>query len=255
MTKLLLILALVFPLAASAQWTLPQHIVHATSGGPAPTITYGSTACVNNASAASANCPMSGSVAVGDLLVVVSKTESATSGTTAAMSFADIVSCSSPTQVIPASTFQSNGSGHFSTAMFACIVTTAGAATPIVTWTGGDAGFTDIAVATYHTTNSWKTTFVDQTASSVAATVTTGCPTGTTATTTNANDLIVATCQNFNVGETWGTLSGFTNRGNSSRNTVGWYDKSVSATGTQSTTIPLSSTDVGIGMIAAFASN
>ena len=78
--------------------------------------------------------------------------------------------------------------------------------------------------------------------------------TGTTAATSNPNDLIVAVCDNYNVQESWDTLPGFTSRPASSTSTTGWYDTTVTSTGTQTANIPLSSSDVGAGMIAAFAS-
>jgi hypothetical protein len=137
--------------------------------------------------------------------------------------------------------------------MFACIVTTPGAASPVVTWFGSDAAFTDIKVGTYHTTTSWAPNFVDKVATNVATESSTRCSTGTIAATTNADDLIVATCDNFNAAQTWEPLDGFTLRANSSRNTTGWYDTRVSSNGTQTATIPLSSSDLGVGMIAAFS--
>jgi hypothetical protein len=139
--------------------------------------------------------------------------------------------------------------------MYGCIITTGGANTPVATWTLTTASFTDVMAAVYHTTGTWNSTFIDQSAISLNNTSTTTCPTGTTAATTNAHDLLVAICLNFNVGETWGALSGYTNRAGSSRNTSAWYDSTTSTTGTQSTTIPLSSTDFSLGMIAAFASS
>ena len=180
-------------------------------GGTLATITYAAAHCVGSTSTATASCALAASGAVGDLLVLASKSSTVVNTATAAVSFSGTASCSSPTQVI-APQWQPNGSGHFSAVLFACIITTAGATTPAVTWTGGDGSFTDIVAGTYHTTASWKSTFVDKSASNIVVTASTGCPTGTTAATTNANDLIVATCNNFNVAETWGTLAGFTNR-------------------------------------------
>ena len=250
----LLLLALLCCVPAIAQDQGESALLLASGGGGA-TISYAGAACVGNASAASGSCTMGASGAIGDLLIVISKTSATSSTPTAAMTFSGTASCVSPTQVI-APIWQSNGTGgHFIAAMFGCIITTAGARSPVVTWVGADGTFTDIAVATYHTSTSWKSTFVDRTATNIAATSSTSCPTGTTAATTNAADLIVAVCMNFNVAETWGSLAGFTNRASSSRNTSGWYDKSVSATGTQTATVPLSAADFGLGMIAAFASN
>jgi hypothetical protein len=164
--------------------------------------------------------------------------------------FSGTSSCT-PTQVVAPIT-QSNG-GPFRITISACIITTAGANTPVITWTVGN--FTDIEAFTVHTTNTWKTTFLDQTQNNIQATTSTSCPTGTTAATTTANDFILATCDTFTAGQTWGALAGFTQYATVSRNTAGTYYKVVTSTGTQSTTVPLSATDFGVGIIVAFASN
>jgi hypothetical protein len=123
----------------------------------------------------------------------------------------------------------------------------------VITWFGADGAFTDIKVGTYHARTSWAPNFVDRVATNVATESSTRCPTGTIAATANVDDLVVATCDNFNAAQTWGPLNGFTSRTGSSRNTAGWYDATVSSTGTQTATIPLSFSDLGVGMIAAFA--
>lgn len=227
-----------------------------TGGGGAPTITATTALCVGSASAAAANCTLGASGAVGDLLFVKSKSASVTNTATVAFTFSGTASCTPSTVVAPASAWQLNGTGVFIEGWSACIITTAGANIPVATWTGAGGTFTDIQAWTFHTTNTWKTTFLDQVSTPVIATVTaTTCPTGTTAATTTANDLVIATCDVFNAGQTWGALAGFTNLAGASRNTGGVYYKSVTSTGTQTTTVPLSTTDFGVGIIAAFASN
>jgi hypothetical protein len=67
--------------------------------------------------------------------------------------------------------------------------------------------------------------------------------------------LVIAVCQVFNAGQTWGALAGFTQQSSASRNTTGFYWKPVTSTGTQTATIPLSTTDFGLGFIVALKSN
>jgi hypothetical protein len=153
-----------------------------------------------------------------------------------------------------ATTWQDNGSGHFITSASGCIITATGTNTPVATWTGTDGSFTDIEAFTISTTSTWKSTFLDTVLAAKATTSTTACP-ATAITTTNANDFVVAVCQVFNAGQTWGTLSGYTNAATASRNTTGIYYKSVSATGSQTATVPLSAADYGLSFIISFASN
>ena len=227
----------------------------AASSAGAQTISYTGASCTHSSLAVAASCTLAAPASIGDLEVITSKSSSNTVSVKAVLTFSGIASCSKATQVIPpdGATWQPNGPGHFVTTMFACVVTTPGSASPVVTWFGSDAAFTDIKVATYHTTTSWAPNFVDKVATNVATESSTRCPTGTIAATTNAGDLIVATCDNFNAAQTWEPLNGFALRTNSSRNTTGWYDTTVSSTATQTATIPLSSTDLGVGMIAAFS--
>lgn len=234
----------------------------ALHSGSSPTITVTSAVCVAGTGAVTANsCTLGASGAVGDLLIVASKAAASANTATIGYSFTGTSSCTlTPVIASGAGTYQPNSgaSQTFISALAACIITTSGANTPTVTWTGtttGGTAFTDIQAFTVHTTNTWKTTFTDQTATSVAATSTTSCPTGTTSATINANDFIVANCENFTAGQTWGALTGFTQYASASRNTAGLYYKSVTSTGTQSASIPLSASDWGVGMIAAFASN
>jgi hypothetical protein len=221
----------------------------------AQTITYTGASCTRHSSGVTASCTLAIPASVGDLEIITSKAASNTAAVRAVLTFSGTASCPKETQVIApgAATWQPNGSGHYVTTMFACIVTTTGVASPVVSWFGTEGTFTDIKVSTYHATTGWTSDFVDRVATNVAATASESCPTGTTAVTANANDLIVAVCDNFNEAETWDTLTGFTNRPTSSTNTAGWYDTTVSSTGAQTATIPLSIKDHGVGIIAAFA--
>lgn len=235
--------------------TMQQAVIMSPqpSSGGGPTITVTSTVlCVGTGASNTANCTLGASGTAGDLLIVRSKTGSTVAGTVA-WSFSATSSCTLTT--VNAATFQANGGGTFTVASAGCIITTAGANIPIATWAGSSGGFTDIEAFTVHTTNTWKTTFVDQVASNIGTTTSTSCPTGTTTATTTANDFILATCDVFNVGQTWGALALYTQYVAASRNTAGIYYQVVISTGPQSTTVPLSASDFGVGMIAAFASN
>lgn len=255
MSKYVLMFLLVIsiiPVASRGQ-SMPFGSRPITSGGGAPTITVTSAVCNGTANAASTSCTLGASAAVGDLLIIKSKSAALTLTETVVFSFSGTASCT-PTSVL-AETQQPNGSGTFTVAIAGCIVTAAGASIPVATWTGTSPFFSDIEAFTVHTTNTWKTTFVDQVASNPSATSSTSCGTGTTSATTTANDFILATCDNFNVGETWGTLTGFTSYVAAERSTAATYYKSVTSTGTQTATVPLSAADFGLGVIVAFASN
>lgn len=245
-----LILATTWPCFGQQVIIARRRVPHSVG----PTITVTSAVCTGTGVANTATCTLT--PAVGDLLIIKSKSAGTASGTnTIAVTYGGTAACTA-TQVI-APVQQTNGGASFVVAESGCIVTAAGAAAPIVTWVGTFIGgtFVDIEAFTVHTTNTWKATFVDQVATNVGATTSTSCPTGTTAATTTATDFIFATCDVFNAAQTWGTLAGFTQYAAASRNTAGAYYKSVSSTGTQTTTVPLSATDFGIGMVAAFASN
>lgn len=229
----------------------PGPGVYGSAGG-GPTITVTSAVCVGSAATVGASCTLGAAGVVGDLLIVRSKTGSAAAATVA-YSFSGTSSCTLTT-VNPAA-FQATGANNFTVASAGCIITTAGATTPVATWTGSGAFFTDIEAFTIHTTNTWKTTFVDQVATNIGTVASTSCPTGTTAATTTSNDFILAACDVFAVGQTWGALAGFTQYAAASRNTAGIYYQTVTSTGTQTATVPLSGSDIGVGMIAAFASN
>jgi hypothetical protein len=89
----------------------------------------------------------------------------------------------------------------------------------------------------------------------VNATSTT-CTSGTSSTTVNPNELVVFLCENWNSAQTYGVApSGYSaNRTASSRNTTGWWDKSITATGVQATSTTIVS-DVSVGTILTFQLN
>lgn len=252
--SLLFVLALQTLSVASGQVRIPGP-----GGGPPagpPTITVTSALCPpNGVAAATTSCTLGAAGVVGDLLILKSKSSATVAGGVGPVwSFSGTASCS-PVEIVPPA-LQPNGAGIFAVEEAACIVTTGGVTTPVVTWGGaGTAGFVDIEAFTVHTTNSWKTTFVDQIATNAAATTGVTCPTGTTPATTTANDFILATCDVFNATQTWGALTGYTQYAAVSRNTAGAYYKVVTSTGAQTTAVPLSATDFGLGIIVAFASN
>ncbi len=231
---------------------IPTNPHSPVSGAPAgPTITLTSSVCKGNAALPAATCTLASSAAVGDLLLLLTKTESDPLASVA-FTYAGVPACT-PTAVI-SEVFQTSAS-KFSVGLYGCIVTTAGAAAPIATWTGASGNFTDIVAAVYHTTNTWKSTFVDRSASSVNVTSIASCPTGSTAATTTATDLVIVICSNFNTSETLGTLAGYTGRSALSTDSTQWFDKQVSATGVQSATYAMSAADFSVGFIAALASN
>jgi hypothetical protein len=249
--SLLALLLIALPLAAK-QDNGESGLLLGTGRIIAPTTAL----CVANTATATANCTAAAASAFGELMIVISKTASVSSSATAALTFTGTAPCTSKIQAItPASTFQSNGSGHFVVSVYACLVNTATTIHPVITWTGGSGSFTDISLLTYSANFTWNSATADKTVVSLNNTASTSCATGTTAATVGSNDLVLAFCENFNAGQTWGTTTGYTNRTANERNTLGWYDKVVTTTGTQSATIPLSASDVSVGMIVAYKSN
>lgn len=244
------------PLAVRAAGQTMQQAIVKSPQPPngVPTITVTSSVCVNSDPSQSVTCTWPSSGAVGDLAVFISKSATAAGTWTPTWTFTGTAPCT-PTQVV-APTVQPNGGGTFVKTIYACIITTAVAAAPNILWTVSSSVFTDIETFTVHTSNTWKTAFVDQVSTPIVATVTsTSCPTGTTAATTNANDFILATCDVFNAGQTWGTLALYTQYPAASRNTAGVYYAIATSTGAKSAIVPLSVSDFGVGMLVAFASN
>jgi hypothetical protein len=211
--------------------------------------------CVNSASAASVTCAITGGITSGNLLVVMSKTQVISSTNpvaTISVSSSSGVSCTWSVVQSP----QVNSNGAYNTAEYYCVAPSTGAETVQVSWTGTGAPsspFTDIAIAEYNSTTGWQSPALDVEASTV--TINGGsvsCSTGTTAATTNANDLVVATCGNWNAAQTYSGATGYTQRAGSERNTTAWFDKTVTSTGTQTAAITQSAQDGSIGIIAAF---
>lgn len=225
-------------------------------GGIPVTISVGPTVafvngCVNSASALTTSCTLS--VTSGNLLVVSSKTQNSTG--TGAIVVSNTGATCTWNRAIPTSPLASGT--PFNSSVYTCIAGST-ASTPVtVTWSGTTSGpFTDISVAQYSTSATWNNPVLDRSIQSANTTASTSCATGTTPATQNPNDLLLAICQNFNSAQTWGTLTGYTNRATSSRNTLGVYDKAITSAGAQSTTIPLSASDSSQGALIAFqASN
>lgn len=144
----------------------------------------------------------------------------------------------------------------YSTAYAACLLTGAGTPVISVTWIGSTSDtFLSIVSGSYTATSGFTSSTADVFTASVNAT-STSCITGTSAATVNANELVVFTCDNWNTAQTYGTTpTGYSaNRTASSRNTTGWFDKSVTATGTQSGTATILS-DVSVGAVMSFQLN
>lgn len=209
--------------------------------------------CVNNISGSgqTITCTYTASQAVGSLLVVAVKHDNtaADTPTFAATVSGATASCTSTGNV-------QTQAGLFSTTWAACLVTSAG--TPVITgtWTGATTdAFLSIESGSYTATAGFTSATTDQIAPSVNATSTT-CASGTSGTTVNPNKLVVFVCENWNAGQTYGVApSGYSaNRTASSRNTTGWWDKSITSTGTQSTSTTIVS-DVSIGTILTFQLN
>lgn len=210
------------------------------------------TGCVNNiaSSGQSITCTYTASQPVGTLLVIASKHDNpgGTLTFTAAVTGAT-ASCTSTGNV-------QTQTGLFSTTWAACLVTVAG--TPVITgvWAGASTDlFLGIESGSYTATAGFTSATTDQIAPSVNATSTT-CSSGTSGTTVNANELVVFLCENWNTAQTYLVApSGYSsNRTVSSRNTTGWWDKSITSTGTQSTSTTILS-DISIGTILTFQLN
>lgn len=221
---------------------------------PAATITYvqGNSGATCTTVTASAVCAMGSSVGLGDVIILSSKT-AATSTPTIALSNAGTAVCSwsiifAPQEVAAQVAYSTQS----------CIVSTAGTLTTTATWTGSSATRTDVSLAEYHSSTGWNVSgggnFIAAT-SSVNPTPVTFCTTGATVIQIPAGFLAVAICGQFNAGQTWsGTVGAYTNRTASSNTTTGWYDTIPSVLAAQSFTTSIN-TDIGYGVIVAFAPN
>lgn len=211
------------------------------------TITYvqGGTPATNTAN--TVNCSTTGSVSAGDLILFMSH-ESNSIGAAALA----VTTSSGPaiTYTSSASAYNS-ASGGFASAVAWGIAPTSGTVTATGTWAGiGAAGFVDCAIADMHSTVGWINSTLDVQVNNVTNPASTSCTSGTTSSTTNATDLIVGVCFNFDSAQTYGAVTGYTFQSNSSRNTLAFYWASTSSTGTQSITVPVSS-DVSTGFLIA----
>lgn len=224
-----------------------------TGAASGPTVTYVG-GCVNSASALTNNCTASPSSTFGNLLIAISKAQNSSGNGVPTFSTTG-ATCAWRRLIVP--TDISTGNSYNAT-VYGCLLTSSGTAVTTVTWTGTTGGpFTDLSVSEWHTTGTWNASFFDRSSVLANVTSTTSCPSGTTALATqNSNDLLIGICENFNNAETWGALSGWTNRATSSRNTTGVYSKTQTSTATQTVTVPKSVADTSTGILIALqASN
>lgn len=118
-------------------------------------------------------------------------------------------------------------------------MTSGGTLTATATWSAlTGSGFTDIDVAVY-TPGGGKTfagTILDQISEANTGLSGTTCTSGTTGATTNATDLVIGVCQNFNTAQTYVGSGGYTTRPTASRGTTSIQDLLTSTTGSQTFT-------------------
>jgi hypothetical protein len=224
-----------------AQYVPGGALVSPSSSGAIATFAAGA---VGSAASTAATAP-GVTVSSGQLVVVVSKSQSSALGGTVVISSTGVTCPGSwifPTNVVTAP-INPTWISTFSTAVAYCVMTSGGTLTATATWSGLTAsGFTDIDVAVF-TPGGGKTftgTILDQVSfnGNTGAAGTT-CASGTTATTTNSTDLVVGVCHNFNTAQTYTAASGYTLLPTASRNTTSLQFLLTAATGTQtfSTTV------------------
>lgn len=213
-----------------------------------PTVTPVSACTGNNASGRTATCTVSGAGAQGDAMIATSKTNN-NSGT-AALAITS-ASCSDWQLLVPPNS--GGTAAGVNTAMYGCILPAPATPAVTATWTGATASgpFTDLSVKILHSTETWNYPLLDRSTSQVNSTSSTNCPTGSGGVTNNPNDYWIAVCENFLVGETWGTMAGYTNDAAASTNTVGIYTRTPYAVDTLSATVPMSGADKSTGMLVA----
>lgn len=246
------VLILLLCQTAAAQFTIPRRsgATAATSGGGGATVTYvqGGTPATGASNVVA--CSTTASVASGDIVITMSKEGNTGTGGTVAF-----VSTAGPTITFTTSTALWNSGGNYNANVGWGVAPTAGTETVTTTWTGGTAnGFVDCSLAVLHSTTGWQATPLDVQISAMSTIGTTSCLPGTTATTTNARDLVVAACFNFNAGQTYTAVSGYTFQSASSRNTTAFYWKQATTTGTQTISIPITSDDF-IAFLITFKPN
>jgi hypothetical protein len=189
--------------------------------------------------------------------VAISKNGSGASNTTPTVTFSSSagVACTWVSAITPTIYASTVGGGYVFASMSTCLIPSSGAETVQVACTVNCAAFTDISVIEFSTTiGTWANPVLDVVQTTASASSAT-CASGTSSTTTNANDLVVAACEGWNAGQTsWATVSGYTNVSTitvPNRNTLGVYWKAVTSTGTQSFTDTITA-DTTLGMLATF---
>jgi hypothetical protein len=204
----------------------------------------------NSASAGAIAVAMGSSVALGDVVILFTKT-AATSAPTVAIANAGTAVC--PWQAVTAPQFVGTQVGYSAQT---CIVATAGTLTTTATWTGGSGTHTDMSLGEYSSSTGWSIATGDNFIASTASldnSPVTFCATGSTAIPIPAGFLAVAICGQFNASQTWsGTVGAYTNRTTASFSTTGWYDTIPSVLAAQSFTTTVNS-DIGYAIILAFA--
>jgi hypothetical protein len=235
-----------------AIWLLSMLMQFTPSGGNvgvhssgSPTITYVQGGTPATGATTTVACSTAGSVTSGDLVIVTSK-EGDPGTPTIGLS-----STSGPSITWTKSTEVKSVIGNFSSDVAWGIAPTSGTETVTATWAGGSAPFfVDCSLAVMHSTSGWQSTPLDVQVSAASVTGTnTTCTPGTTATTTNANDLVVGVCFNFSMAQSYGAVSGYTFQSASSRNTTAFYWKQATTTGTQTISVPITSDEYTANLI------
>ena len=201
--------------------------------------------CVNTNASNSVTCTMSSNITAGNLLVVSGSTAA---NLTATFSSSSGVSCTWNT----ITSGIANSGVPFNYALAYCLVPSTGAETIQISWSGSSS-FSDITIAEYSNTSGGFAPGFDKSSNAVVTGDSTTCSTGTTATLSQANELVIALCHGWNGNATIGTVSGYTKRTTSERssNNNGWYDKDVTSTTGVSWSATIGS-DKSIGLIATF---
>jgi hypothetical protein len=233
--RLLLLLPLFTPLLVRAQ-----------------TATYVSGCTANETNAGmSISCLYPSSQASGSLLVINSKKDNTVPDPITSLSVTATLSGVTGTCAQVGNV--TNSSNVYTTAFAACLTSSAGTPTVTLTWNGATTdAFVDLASGSYTATNGFPSYTIDRFVSQ-SNTAGSTADSGTTATTTSANELVVFVSDNWNTAQTYPTAptSYSSNRTLSSRNTTGWFDKSVSTIGTQSGSVAINN-DVSVAAVLTF---
>lgn len=186
----------------------------------------------------------------GSLVFLTSK--SGTTVGTATVAFTLTGATCSASSLTTASTFYGSSAQE---AVGWCLLSNTATVTPSVAWTGVSNNFTDLTETMFTSTSGFAASPLDQSINTASGSGT-SCASGSTASaTTNANDLVVGVGFNFGVAQTYGAgTTGYTTIPASGRNTTTVQYKNVSATGTQSFTVAITS-DVWACGVYAFKMN